>query len=419
MRCFILCFKEESVAMNKKLTNAANGNDFQKRVENCLRDLLDKGYLTDILVNFRIGEPGFGNDEQYYAPFLVQFNDRTRWILFTTTSLRTDRIKGQQWDADRLKQLDTTISKAFLIYPDDIDDKTREGFIKQKEKYDTKQEFSRIDDILPVDLLIETIKVYDDEFQKTSNGWEASSQDEAERGRIWDFNGRVFERDIAQILSNNDFLLAWKNNSENTDFAYDVFKKILQCLKIDVLRVSTISATSERSEIGLLPSGGSPKTDVFAVVTYLDGKQEEYTFSCKRSTKKVVSAHQYSADAFADVLDSNNERLRFLLNLFQYHGNQINLSEEERKELTAQLSDKLTTLCKWVVGGHGGAGSSRQLANYIVTFQVSTQTFSVHTVDQYVELLLKNFKQAFGTPFYWTYASGTRGKSIQLKMPVL
>ena len=97
----------------------------------------------------------------------------------------------------------------------------------------------------------------------------------------------------------------------------------------------------------------------------------------------------------------------------------MSLSEEDCKLLTKQLSDKLDRLCKWVVGGHGGAGTSRQLANYVVTFQVTNQTFSVHSVDKYVELLLKNSNQAFGTPFYWTYASGARGKSIQLKMPML
>ena len=405
--------------MKKRLTNSANGNDFQKSVENTLRELFNKGFLTDVLVNFRVGEPGFGNEEQYYAPFLIQFNDRTRWILFTTTSLRTDRIKGQQWDADRLKQLDTTISRAFLIYPERIDDKTREGFLKQKEKYDTKQEFSRIDDIIPINELIEIIKVYDNEFQKMCRGELTSSQEDVERGRIWDLKGRVFERDIAQILSDKDHLLAWKNNSKNTSFAYEVFKEILQCLAIDAQKVLSITATSERNKIGLLPSGGSPKTDVLAIVKFADGKEEEYTFSCKRSTKKVVSAHQYSADTFADVLDSTDERLRALLNLFQYHGNQMSLSEEDCKLLTKQLSDKLPRLCKWVVGGHGGAGSARQLANYVITFQVTDRTFSVHSVDKYVELLLKNSNQAFGTPFYWTYASGTRGKSIQLKMPML
>ena len=63
--------------------------------------------------------------------------------------MRTDRIKGQQWDADRLKQVDATISKALLVYPDEVTGRVRSEFLRQKNKYDSKWEFTRIDDIIP------------------------------------------------------------------------------------------------------------------------------------------------------------------------------------------------------------------------------------------------------------------------------
>ena len=57
------------------------------------------------------------NKSQFYTPFLIEFHDETKWALFTTTSMRTDRIKGQQWDALNLKKINQSISSVYLIYP--------------------------------------------------------------------------------------------------------------------------------------------------------------------------------------------------------------------------------------------------------------------------------------------------------------
>ena len=41
-------------------------------------------------------------------------------------------------------------------------------------------------------------------------------------------------------------------------------------------------------------------------------------------------------------------------------------------------------------------------------------------IDDYINILLKNnIKGNFGTPFQWTYASGCKGKNIQLKCKIL
>ena len=78
--------------------------------QNSLEDILDFcvkcEYLSGYQKNYRIGKPGYDNDKQFYVPFLVEFNDGEKWALFSTTSMRTDRIKGQQWDAFNLKQID-------------------------------------------------------------------------------------------------------------------------------------------------------------------------------------------------------------------------------------------------------------------------------------------------------------------------
>lgn len=420
-------------------SNAAHGKDFQSFIEDELRILKRDGYLTQIIREFRAREPGYENPDQYYAPFLIQFNDRTRWILFSTTSMRTDRIKGQQWDADRLKQVDATISKALLVYPDEVTGRVRSEFIRQKNKYDSKWEFSRIDDIIPFGELVQLIKEFDDEFQSDEAGGAAASVEpsisrsvvssvvnnttitgtQADVGRAWDFGGRNFERFVASILSDDTILSKWRSGGTVADFQCQSFAKILQCIGVNRDDVLSITATSDKDDIGLLPSGGSPKTDVIATVVTRSAGERVFTFSCKRSTKNHVSAHQYSADSFADVLDSNNTRLRALLRTFQIYGNKTDFPHEDAVALEAELADKVYPLCKWVVGGHGGEGDQKQLADYVVAFRVDKGIFSVHSTEDYVAAMLNDSNGFFGTPFQWTFASGQRGRSIQLKMPML
>lgn len=426
--------------MNQLESNAAHGKNFQGHVDEELRRLKHDGYLTHVIKEFRAREPGYENPNQYYAPFLIQFNDRTRWVLFSTTSMRTDRIKGQQWDADRLKQVDATISKALLVYPDDVDEMVRSEFMRQKDKYDTRWEFSRIDDIIALGDLLKQIKAFDDVLQSDSLGGgllrkvgtvsqvnvapilfndRITASNETDIGRAWDIGGRNFERFVAGALSDAKLLAMWKDGKGDSDSTYTYFCKILDGLQLRRKDVLSIHATADKDDIGLLPSGGSPKTDVIAVAKIANGLDQQFTFSCKRSTKRYVSAHQYSADAFADVLDRTNDRLRSLLRTFQMYGNKSDLPKEDAVALESLLADKISTLCKWVVGGHGGEGSDKQLADYVVTFRADTNKFSIHSTNEYVRLMIASSKGFFGTPFQWTFASGQRGKSIQLKMPML
>lgn len=129
--------------------NAANGKNFQALLYNSLLGLCVEGKLASIVKNYGLRHPGYSNPEQYYAPFLLTFPQGDSWAIFTTTACRTDRIKGQQWDADHLKQLNTAIKRVYLVYPDNALEKEKIAFRKQQQKYDNLCEFSRIDRILP------------------------------------------------------------------------------------------------------------------------------------------------------------------------------------------------------------------------------------------------------------------------------
>lgn len=396
-------------------SNSEHGYSFQDAVYDSLCKLKEGGYLTQVVKNFRIGQPGYLNSKQYYSPFLVQFNDRTRWILFTTTSLRTDRVKGQQWDSDRIKDVDGMVAKSYLVYPDNMPARETQLFVAQRNKYLTRFEFSRIDDIIPLGVLVTQIKEKDDELLMENVGKDKLNG----QGRVLDFSGRNFERAIAAILSSQVYLETLKQHKNNHEDPYGKFVQLMTGLSIDCSCVDSIRATAERDDIGLLPSGGSPKTDVIATITMKDGSVQYRTLTCKRTTKSYVSVHQYKADAIADVLDKDNGKLRTLLRMFQSCPVQGEYPLSSRKELADELKPHVRKFCRWVFGGHGGLGKELQKADYMVTFNPLKNRMAVHSIDDYIDIALVTKKGFVGTPFQWTFASKRRGEDIQLKMPVI
>lgn len=450
------------------VSNSANGHEAQDLLQNILWELRRKGDLSIVVKTYRAGDPNAKNAEQFYAPFMIQFNNGARWIIFSTTSCRTDRIKGQQWDADNLKRLDTRIEKAVLTYPDDTPSNEIRSFQKQRRKYETGLEITRLDDIvshedLVLQIMQRSLDIYQEKEEQERAIEEArlaeeeaarmaaeaesarraadeaaireieqaaatpafeqgvAAANEAEEGRSYDFNGRAFERDVAEMLNNQTYLAMMKDGEAvGSDRKYGCFVKMVTAFGLNPQQVSKIEATAEKEEIGLLPSGGQPKTDVWAKFILTTGEKKEYTISCKRTTKDMVSVHQYTADTFADVLDPNNKPLRELLNLFQFYANARDMLEADRVALQSALRPLLPKLCKWVLGGFGAESASPiQYANFLVVYNPVDEYFAVHSVEDYTQKLLTRPALAFGTPFGWTYASKQRQKSIQLKLPII
>lgn len=150
------------------------------------------------------------------------------------------------------------------------------------------------------------------------------------------------------------------------------------------------------------------------------GKEvETFTISCKRTSAKAVSIHQYSADAFADVLDEKNDYLRSLLREFQKVGNLKDFGKQNYNLLSQELKPYLEKLVRWVLGGYGGKNLAKaQLADYILIYD-ENEVF-IYTLDEYTSFLLRPENVShFGTPFSWTFASGRKGKDIQLKCKTL
>lgn len=384
-----------------------HGKNAQNGLKEILQNCQKLNYLKTIEQDYRLGKNGYSNTKQFYAPFVIEFADNKKWALYSTTSMRTDRIKGQQWDAFNLKNLDESIVLAFLVYPDGINEKQTHEFIQQKRKYADCIEYSAIDDIVSQTELFNLIESY---FTKYFD-----------QGTVKTIQGNNFENRIASILNCDQNFKKWKFKDATVEgIFYGAFKQIVKCLNINKEQTKRIEATSDKKHIGKLPSKGNPKTDVLVLVTNTDDTQNLYTISCKRSSNNSVSVHEYSADQFSLVLDPQNHNLRNLLNLFQEAGSLKDFGYDNCNKLTKELEPYLRKLTLWVLGGHGGEGNpDTQYANYILTYDNNDDSIAIHNINDYCTKLLASKSGHFGTPFSWTYPSKKRGKKIQLKCKLL
>ena len=388
------------------------GNASKKLLNYILTFTKELGYIIDIKENYSKGKEGYTDTKQFKAHYLIKFDDGTEWILFTTTSIR-DRVKQQYWDATNLMDINSNIKRAYLIYPDSIDDGEKEIAEKKNLKITTNGEYSPLNGIISQDKIFNLIEEYALRNKTPS--------------QIRDIKGNNFERRIAAILSNPYNLEKWKSNDETLEgMHYDVFEMIVSCMNLDASTIIQIDATADKREIGLLPSGGSPKTDVLVKIQCLDSNEIIQTISCKRTSADRVSVHQYSADTFATVLDETNDNLKRLLRIFQEKGavrdRQGNryMSEEDETALISLLAPLNAKLTEWVVGGIHGAGNALiQWARYIVVYDNNDASTTMHSTEDYCTLLIENEKDGnFGTPFKWTY-QGERGTNIQLKCKII
>lgn len=389
---------------SEKLQHGVNA---QNSLENILSFCMEKAYISSYVKNFRIGKEGYVNNEQFYAPFLVEFASGEKWIIFSTTSMRTDRVKSQQWDAANLKEIDVSITKAYLVYSDGTAEHDKSEFERQNKKYISGYEYSAIDGVIDQDTLFNYI--------------EAVALSELSSGQIKDIQGRGFEDRVATILSYKENIEKWKTNAPTlVGYHYTIFEKIVKKLGLLPETTIDINATASKTEIGRLPSGGNPKTDIL-IYAHCEDVSRILGISCKRSSNTFVSVHQYTADAFANVLDPEDKELRLLLNNFQRFGNLRDFGEENCARLTEAMRPYRQKLAEWVLGGIFGDGDKeRQWATHILTYDNNDSSVSIHTIQEYISLLDKaNVQGHFGTYFNWTYPSKRKGQSIQLKCKIL
>lgn len=382
------------------------GYSFREEVSLTLQQCKEFGYI-DECVSHSVGMKGFAAD-QFSVPFKIRFSDSTEWIIFTTKTVRKDRIKENNWDAEKIKQLSPEVTRAYLIYPDNLSEKELRNASSINMKIQSKIEYSPLDSIISRKELSGVIRDYFFELNNQGIG--------GQKDKI----GNDFEKQVAGILSNLSNLEKWKKNDEiAAGFYYDIFDGIVTAFGLDSSQIANIEATSDKKVIQTLPQGGPAKTDVIVTVTYDSGDKKNFTISCKRTSQKSVSVQQASADTMANVLDRSNDKLRRALNAFQTAGSKRGMDADDAETLEKEIAPYRFRLCEWAISGKWGeVKSSNQIADYLLVYDENSGRCAIHKAYSYCHKLMENCSRAFGTPFQWTYPSKQLGRYIQLKCPI-
>ncbi len=370
-------------------------------VDQMLSSLLQADYIIRIEDKYRIGDPNYG-EKQFYFQFLIEFHDNSQWILHHTTSIK-DRIAAQQWHSEHIKRLNPSVEKAYVVVPDDLPENQKKVAAAYQKKIQEKTIYSALDGVVS----------FSDAYQLIEHKASSLMGFGSAKAKL----GLHFEDKLVACLQNRENLNKLKNrNSLEVGYLYTLYKSVISAFNISPNEIISVDATSS---IPKLPSGGSPKTDVLAIIETTNGRVD-FAISCKRSSADSVSVHEYTADAFVNVLNPKDKELRELLVDFQSVGGVRAMNQTRAEQLALKLSRYSDKLCKWVLAGVGGEGKPHlQWADYIIVVDDRTNHFSIQSIDDYISKLQKETKGQLGTPFQWTYPSGGKGKRIQLKCRVL
>lgn len=392
-----------------------HGKSFQESIEHFVLSLNTDKKLCSLEIGKRLGYEEF-DSEQFYIPYEIAFQDDTAWAVYSTTSMR-DRFKCQLWDAYNVKQIDSRIECAWLVYPDSVSEKEKKNFQGKAKAIDDGMYYSSVDSIAS-----------ETEFQLALEE-KAMSSAGLSGGVRGDRRGRGFEKLVENVMNHNGNLSLLKKGAASFEagYAFVLFEKIVGASGVDVDRISCISATSD---IPPLPSGGPGKTDVIVSYRMSDGEVVEQKISCKRTLKDKVSVSQYSAAEILRVLAiADDDDVAKAIMMYQECGSGKALKEKYGTSGYGFVLDAieqgltredLYTLTKWVVSGYGVDNPDINCADYILIRRGagSECTDSIYDIEEYVGILLDGEPLQMGTPFDWTFASGQRGKSIQFKMRI-
>jgi len=368
-----------------------------------LKDLKLKGHIKNITEKYALADPSIKGKEQFMFDFKIDFHDNSSWIIHCTNSIRTDRIKGNYFDAEHLKRLNPFIESAFIVYPDNQSSEDLRSAQRVAESIKNNEIYSPIDDVISFRGIVFLIEAKSINLSGKSSGYGYA------------IKGLDLETLLVQILNNSANRDLWNTQDKHLiGNSFDWFYTLLN--KFGYTEETLIKKIHATKDIPKLPSGGYPKSDISVTIT-TENDEKVYNLSCKRVTKSFVSIHQYSSENFVKVLQIKEDSLKLALKKFQENGGKVKLKENDLSSydiLNSLIKMYNPQLIDWAFFGIGGEGSGIQIADYLVSWNESTNSFSVLSKDQVLQKQLLHDGQ-FGTPFMWTYASKSKGKSIQLK----
>ena len=133
--------------MNDNQLKSINGQISKNSLSTQLQTLQSNGTIAFCSMEYRNGYAEY-DTKQFYAPFYIEFHNGEGWLLFSTSSIRNDRMNNQQWNSLHLKKIVKNIKRAYLVVPDEISQNPKEKITAENyQKKITGNMYSAIEDV--------------------------------------------------------------------------------------------------------------------------------------------------------------------------------------------------------------------------------------------------------------------------------
>lgn len=254
-------------------------------------------------------------------------------------------------------------------------------------------------------------------------------------GSIHDKLGDAYEEFCIKILTNVDFLRAYKNGQYIDCVEFDIFQSIMH--KAGFVDASDVNEITATNKVPHRASRGNAKTDIIATFILRSGRTYVLTISSKQSYVSKVAVAEFDVETICNEVGINDDRVRLLMTKFQVAKSAKGLTEMEQDELKERLRPYARKLVRWAITGSPDLNPTDVVfPTLLIKFKVEAPRdrynidvangdltyvgFNVYGIEEYVDLIMYdrngNIKDAgFGTGLAWTYASGSGGRKIQFK----
>ena len=111
--------------MNDNRLKSLSGQISRKSLSQQLQALQANGVIAFCSMQYRTGYPDF-ETKQFFSPFYIEFHNNEGWLLYSSNSIRNDRMNNQQWNSFHIKKIVPKITCSFLVVPDEISQKESE-----------------------------------------------------------------------------------------------------------------------------------------------------------------------------------------------------------------------------------------------------------------------------------------------------
>lgn len=395
--------------VNENQIKYKSGQGVKKLIQNVLEPISDDpNFNIKFSSNYTIGYPN--KEKQFKMDFKVVFPefDNETWLIKGTSSVRNDRIYGNEYMAQNIRLIDDNVTNIFLVVPDSISEKEQQNAKRYAQKIKKETYVSFITDVLTINKLARKIVT-----KATEN---------MPQGRKANVLGSNAENSAVSFFTDSKNRKLWNDytNSSRTikSSTYVLFKTVLLAIGltegVDIIKTITAS-----SDIPRLSNNGLPKTDLTVCIELFNSQKIIRNISIKNSSAKEVTIHEGDiVDLILALRIDHESSLANALLKFQEEGSRKRLLETNPNSvdvLDSKLSSYNEKLLEFFIFGNNSpfVTDPVQIADMIMF----TNKFEVFNKDEYSAYYLESYSHRgqFGTPFKWTYPSKKRGLKFQIK----